>query len=1202
MNLTKTNWPGGWNPSSDAINGSPDALLRMDNLQQEQDGAIGLIRDYKNVGPPFEDVITDIYTKSFGGIDYLWLGLNNGRAVKEIKIDGSQRFSGNILENGGTRPVLGETFDYLLALSGNQRKKFDGSRVFQLGLETPTKKITSDATDPNRSFIVNAQATYLTPSATGGTWELEEGHNLTDTGADKVQWNPDSTTLRGVIRDDFPTPYDALNIGAQQSTDPGQDRFFISIRLQDSSAFTTVRVELILDTDNLNYYWFEWPVDTSTQFNLGIDQWSTLSTNRSLFNRQGEDLTLDWKTIKAIRVIVTAVSDTNCEIAGPKFVGGIEGQLYGSYQYIYRYCLNMGPYVAKGAWSPVSDTFTVVNGSVFVFIPAPADTSPGSGLQFGFCELARRSVPSTESYYNPLTNEFSLLPDLLDQFYVVARTPDVGGDYFQDTLSDDDALIENEPANQFLQSVQDIPEPITGVIGIYNERTIYISASSIYLSDRLNPDAIDTRYTIKVTGAAIDVNLWIEKISNNLILLGTTQDLYEISGTLLDLPDGTLDIFVRSVGEAFPPISSDHTNVDGLVFYVAADGIRTSSGSNSSLLSPNLSQLFQGIDCHGIPAIEIISGGVQRYPIAVGNNKLYISIQHTDGKRRLHVYDLLRKTWSLRTTEVTALSNTQSDNVVYGMGAQLVFTDYGSSFTNLTPLPFNLLTVYDSNGQPRNRKDTFTLKLVLDTGGVPISIYLGKDGASLAYVKDITSNGISTVYINIKNYTLGFRYALQIIGSALYKFKLLEYTIEYDARPEQLNYIRIPNSNLGSTSRKRFIRYPLVLDCLNSTVRFTPIIDNVAQTAYTDFTSIGQKETHHHFFLVNIIGTDIGGILESLDGGPFELTGPDFGKAISEEMPASAEYLLVIPNNYGSPNRKRSTSIKFELNTRGSNVTFTPIVDGVSYAPATHNSGSDTKKTFEYFFATSLGDFTWIDLGGSFLSSSPFELYGNLIPQQVEQFPPRLESLYIAETNFGAPARKRVRTLPIVINTNGHDVTFLPIVDGSNDTPTIFNTTKKKTVFHYFKTDSFGVDYAGFLSGTNPFEFHEMSAPVGVEVLPVGKKYDQLGPLRFDKVGKLLALRIRLILVGNTTSIPFKLLGEAQEAVPTYDATVLYEDAFSIVPGVDDVYEVKLPKSINGTIFRVVLGPTDDPFHRYDLQARVQFSGMETDAKWVPFK
>ncbi len=133
------------------------------------------------------------------------------------------------------------------------------------------------------------------------------------------------------------------------------------------------------------------------------------------------------------------------------------------------------------------------------------------------------------------------------------------------------------------------------------------------------------------------------------------------------------------------------------------------------------------------------------------------------------------------------------------------------------------------------------------------------------------------------------------------------------------------------------------------------------------------------------------------------------------------------------------------------------------------------------------------------------------------------------------------------------------------------------------------------------FEFYSMEPPENVEVLPVPKKYDQLGPVRFDKIGKLFAFRVRLIMNGSTTSVPYQILGDDSISSPHYN-DLLFEGSFPVRPGIDNVYEIKLPKNINSDVFRLVLGPTTDSFHRYDVMLKIQVSGMPGQSKWMQIR
>lgn len=133
------------------------------------------------------------------------------------------------------------------------------------------------------------------------------------------------------------------------------------------------------------------------------------------------------------------------------------------------------------------------------------------------------------------------------------------------------------------------------------------------------------------------------------------------------------------------------------------------------------------------------------------------------------------------------------------------------------------------------------------------------------------------------------------------------------------------------------------------------------------------------------------------------------------------------------------------------------------------------------------------------------------------------------------------------------------------------------------------------------FEFYEMQKPEDVEVLPVPKRYDQLGPMRFDKIGKIFALRIRMIVNGTTTSMPYAIYGDDSETSPHLNSA-LFADSFAVRPGFDNVYEIQLPKSVNTDVFRLTLGPVADSFHRYNVIVKVHISGMQGQAKWLPIR
>lgn len=1289
-NLTRTAWPGGWNPSQ-SRNGDPDALLRMDNLQQEEDGSIGLVRGLKQIEVgSFPDFVSDIYTKTLGNQELLYVGLNNGAQV--LAADINYTSARLLIEGGGSRPVFGASLGQVYACSGTKRIKDTGTGSgTNLGLATPTAAPTTSGVDQPVLSL-------------SGDFTVTEG-----TGAGN-QCFPDTSTLRGVV-EASQGGANSLIISGSASDDPGSDRFHVSVQFENTDCFLTVRVEIVLDTDN--YYWREWPVNNSA-IKLGQGTWSTLTSKRNEFIRQGSDSTLDWKTISSIRITATGnVSDNWFGAANPHFTGGGLGQLNGLYEYRYIQVNDNGIYVAKSGPSPTSDPVLVFNGKVT--INAPITDSQATDVW-----VYRRSLPTTENRQDDGTDTGQPIIPLLDKFY---RVYPEGG---VDNTSDIEALRLNDVLNEQIASVADITEPFIGMEGLVNERMLYLTKSFLYLSDLLNPDGYDTSRTIRVSGDPSEANLWVKQISNGLILLATTKDLYEITGTLLPNPDGTTDVSIKGLGERYPPICADFAfgaiSGVGSIFYIAADGWHVTTGSNSALISPQLNKLFQGEDRYKLPAIKIYPGDVARYDIAIGRNKLYCISQHTDGTRRLIIYDILRKTWRLQYIDPVSICVTETDRVLLGFGGgsgNLLFEmEFGDDATVDSDEPnkgqgFILETVLDHNNQPRNRKDTFTLKLNMDTGGQDVSVYIAKDKADddqdWVHLGDYSTEEQSTIFIKLAgifvdqtkwNDPLGFRYALRITNKndQIVRFKLYEYTIEYDPRPEQVNYLRIPNFNQGSYARKRWIAFAFTIDTLGHNVTFTPLIDNAASATST-VTKDGRL-TYVHFFLGDTVGIDAGGILQSNnEEEPFEFYEVNSTETVTEKLPPSAKFWLIPQDDYGTPDRKRFTSYKFQINTRGSDVTFTPRIDGVDYSSRIFNTSE--KRTVEYFFFdASNPDVSGVDIGGRLEGDSPFEFYGTIKPEDVEILPPRLLSFYIPTTNYGTPNRKRLTSHKFQINTNGQDVVYTPIVDGVTHIPSIVNTVGrrihehffpqtldhsgidiggslvaqtdtpfefykviepqnveilpprlksyyvpnnnlgsaafkrirtipmvidtggaavvftpsidgvdwppatfvtlgKRTVLYYFIEDAFGVDVGGKLTSDNPFEFYGFGQFENVEVLPVGKKYDQLGPFRFDRIGKLLSFRTRLIT--QTFTIPYKIFSEDGSSSAGY-AAPLFSSSFAATPYSDNTYQVDLPKNINGKVFRIILGPVDEPFFRYDMYVKVVESGLETDNKWVPLR
>lgn len=213
-------------------------------------------------------------------------------------------------------------------------------------------------------------------------------------------------------------------------------------------------------------------------------------------------------------------------------------------------------------------------------------------------------------------------------------------------------------------------------------------------------------------------------------------------------------------------------------------------------------------------------------------------------------------------------------------------------------------------------------------------------------------------------------------------------------------------------------------------------------------------------------------------------------------------------------------------------------------------------------------------------------------PQQVEQYPDSVKFHIIPVTNFESAAKKRVRVWPFVLSspTSSNNVTFTPLVDGSPTQATVFSVgTERETFRHFFTSDVFGVDYSGTLSSSNPFEITKVLPPEVVQILPIAKKFDQIGPEEFFRFGKIIQIELRILPDGGT-SIPYVIyFNDAKKLAGT----------ISVIDGVDGSYFIKPPKGVSGNILRVELGPTTFDFHRYYMRFQVARSGRDTELEWI---
>lgn len=1336
MNLTRKNWKG-WTPNNDD-NGDPSGLLRADNLVLDQDGSIRLARGTARkssgaFGSTSADTPNALYSRTLAagtvGVSGSFVNLRyvsyNGTVARNYAggSPSEMDFSGAILTGGAADyAAFGNAWGHTFVFSNTKKRADKGAssswRDLGIAAQTAPSVVVKD---PPENIATSTWALGTTsgtfPSA-NTEWEIKEGNEGGTDAFDTTyaQVTVDSGTLRGIAQAPKTSvtgeTWDSTIFGGTSRRETPNDLFNIEVRFENPDKLKKFRVELYMDDiagttapDVRNYFWHEWLPNEATEnlldyydpdgygysdsstfindaqndltpglsfsslFPESGNFWATLQCRRSKFKRVGTDDSLDWHTIKGIRVI-TVYTELDDEgnpfdfyFGAIKFQGGTIGPLNGYYSYIEVDINDTGEYVEMGIASPASSEVQVLNSYTEVTCHALAGNANKKWIF--------RSSTQTPGYY--------FIKELTANFTTA----------FEDRMSDLDAL--RNVSLEYYRTA--LPDGIRYVVGPYYDRMLYFDYRSLYPSYRYDPGSYDSRHVMDIAAADNEVILWVQKVIDGEILVGTTNDIYALRGNFnYDEATGLLDVSVQALGIEQVPISTACTVYGTTVIYQAEDGWRTVEGSSTRVISGQLDRIYKKEDRWGVYAVVKGSRNSSTSAAVVSGSCLICSVDHNTTGRALHIYDFERGYWRLWRDTVNTGDNpltliAEEDGTVLfsttSSGDRYLYEwDTGTAIGNARKQSFTFRTVYDSDGKPNNRKDLLVLRMLLDTGNEGVTVHIwGYDHTNTWTERtySVATNGLLEHFLELSAYPIApKRVAVQIVPTTtIAAFRLVEFSFEYQERPEQVKFLRLPPDNLGVAGRKRLPALNFVIDTLGSPVTFTPILDGVAQTqsnvttsdktvAIHTFTSdktatnvegtlysavspfefygllpqrdievlpdpvkyrfinatnfnttkrkrflqfaitidtggsnvtytpivdgvsltpqtvnTSRKQTVIYYLIGSVVGVEVSGTLSGTN--TFEFYGYAFEECIFEALPAAGKYIHIPYTNFGTTSRKRFIQLGLIIDTKGQAVTYTPYVDGVAKLPL--QITTSFKQTILYTFTE---DTTGTDVGGILSGASEFEFYGVSNDDSVwEKLPAAAKFIKLQTTNFGNASKKRVRTLPFVMDTKGAIVTFTPEVDGVVQLPSYFTSSGKRTVLHYFNSDVFGIDYGGTLSCPTEFEFYQQIAPTLVEILPVGKLWDQFGPLHFLRKGKVRQLNVRLLPTGNSINY----------IIYTND-DVIHQGVKTVTPNKEQAIEIKLPRGVNVELFRCEL-TSDSVFHRMSAEVKVDITGNQTDWKWM---
>lgn len=874
----------GWCPSDDPINGRKNALLQMDNLELDSNGALQLIGG-TNVVRSYASRAHTLYSRVMGGTRRDYAALT----------DGSINRDGNTIVTGGDSSIaaFGTAFDYTLVCSGTKRIKDKVSSAANLGVGAPTAAPTlidcSLDTAGCYSTVANLTANYAmfvgsATIVTSASYPSGGGHARPAT-ISYLQLTADSNgdavfqTYNGVG-----DPHDSSKFTPPSGTDYGyalgSDVFPFFGYVEDPYG-CSVQIDVLLTAGNAyadqmeNYYTYK-IADLSQ---LAFDPYTGVFhafIRRADFVRSGTTANLDWNNTYGVRITFHGASgqiinflgvDTNpVDHAFLAFFGGTHA-LNGSYDFMQVNVNNTGTYLARSQMSPILKGVSIIQGQPQLGFQNPSSVD----LQVNEIWIFARSNGGANGIGDT---------SFLSKWTRVAKV--TSGSSLNTQLGDIEAEILNITYDENLVSIAStsITDKILRVLGPMNGRWYYFTSNTMYPSDINNPDLVKPGQAVRTTGSNSEIFLWAFEIAEGVVLVGTSVDVYILSGTFQTLADGSIDIYYRKLGCKFPPITYDADIYNGAVYYLANDGWRSinSNGDNPLLVAPNTDQLYKGKSRYGYiaPNLKISSGSV-RFPICIARNKIFAFVT---GTGRYEVYDFIRRYWrpvNYQLGDTSACFATQDGQILATSNSDNRLRELEVPYTKLidgtTPQTYNALFCVFDGQLPRNRKDSQTFKTRAFSGGSAFNVIItSSDGVAASLGTVNTGAPGVDFFIDLSNNSIVAitkTYQVKLSG-ATPEFLLEDWVINFTPRPEQVTYFKQLNTNFGTGAKKKIANWPLVIDTLGNNVTYTPYVDDIS-LATTQLVSFN-KDTKNIFFVLDQFNVDFGFTLHS--SGLFEVYGP----------------------------------------------------------------------------------------------------------------------------------------------------------------------------------------------------------------------------------------------------------------------------------------------------------------------------------------
>jgi hypothetical protein len=1076
----------GWLPSADATNGPKNCLLRADNLVLDDLGILSLRKGSAVLHGPLADLdVHSLYSTVMTGTRYRMAGAGANVYANGVSLATVFAGAGDI--------IFGSAKGQILMARSTTKKRYDGTTVRNWGLAAPT-------TVPTIAPLASDYKAFGEFDVAGGdyaNWHvtLGTGDHVAGSGGGADTALEITTDAAGAA--EFHKHFATVNFTVYDAAQTGSDDDLFQVLVYITDPFVlnylSVWVGVAAGGCTPDCFRYTWDFIVNPKPQQG---WNLLEVKRGDFARFGNDPARGWTTVVDTTFVIECSEPSVLVFDTVNFRGGNASPITGNTKYCYCSVYNSGEYFAISGKSPET--------------PETKLTRQGATITIPMAIFATLDAQVNEIWlyrFSTYLGEFMRVKVIND----VAAHRAAGTDMVEsDLLSDADVLIINLPLQ-----IDNLPPPdsIVDIAGPYYMRTMVLTATELHVSRRNNPDSFSAGQVFKAASKD-ETALWVRQALGGLYI-GTTKDIYRLDGDGAEYPDGTINFKIDHCNLGNPPISNAVGQEGNALVYLASDGWRAFTGSNSEPFAGDLGLLFRGETRHGVSPANLATG---RFRLAMAKGLMTaITPEGADTVSSvvLHRKDFVNDRWYRHTYPAAwrSIFVERDGTLIAGDTAGYIYQlDIGTPDVT-TDIPVVIWTIADDDNLSRNRKDPQDYQALYNTSGEQVTINLHLDGAAGSSMTLSPGPVAGQVLYEIKINTLGvFRQVQQRITGSFHTFKWLESTICYLPRAELATW-RQNRPETPSPNRRRFTGLSLVIDTLGAAAAVTPYLDGVAQAAVNVTTSFPISVQVN--FATEVVGRDLWASVAKATG--FELY--KIEPIISASLPPLAFFVNNRPET-PSPNRRRFTGINLVIDTLGAAATVTPYLDGVALAAVNVTTANPLSRQVN-FTAEQVGR----DLWASVACATGFELY-KIEPIVSASLPPLV---CFVENRPEVPSghRKRFAGLNVVIDTLGAAATITPILDGVAQAPV--NVTTANPLPQIINFDAVvGYDlWARVVKGTG-FELYKVD-PIIIENLPV-KMRGRIPNSNFDYPGAKMC-----------SSLKFRVctLGALRTFTPIVDGTAL---------------------------------------------------------------